>query len=397
MNGSAFTALHPRMIITIVVLSAITPALLMSGPVVAGQLAAEFGMSPVQIGKLFTTELGATSLATIPAWYWLSRFDWKKVSLIAAAVYILANIISALITDPSLLIIMRAISGLAGGSVMIICMTSAAMMEKPDRAYANWVVGQLVLGAVSLALLPVLFAAYGLSVFFVCLAVLMALATPLIQYLPHGKPAKGIQHETEQKNTPVAFKGMIGLAAILVFYLSLNGVWTFMAAIAGHSGISTQASGNVMAIASLLGIAGAMTAAFVGGKRTSFHAPLIIGYATMVAGILLLLATPSETRFTIAAFAFKYAWTFALPFILARVAALDRSGHLMSFSNLVIGGGLALGPIIGGYLIELNEGSYQALLITGAVLALTSLLLILSVQSRSSVAVQKPAGETQNV
>ena len=396
MNMSASGALHPRMIFTIVVLSAITPALLMSGPVVAGQLVAEFGMGPVEIGKLFTTELGATSLATIPAWYWLSRFDWKKVSWIAAAIYILANIISAFITNPDQLIIMRAVSGLAGGSLMIICMTSAAMMAKPDRAYANWVVGQLILGAVSLALLPMLFKSYGLSVFFVSLAVLMALASPLIKYLPSRKSAAAEKQHATAEETPVALPGLIGLAAILVFYISLNGIWTFMSAIAGESGISAQTSGNVMAIASLLGIAGAMTAAFLGGKKASFNTPLIIGYAVMVIGILLLLAAPSEVRFTIAAFAFKYAWTFALPFILASVAALDRSGHLMSFSNLVIGGGLALGPIIGGYLIELSGGGYQTLLVTGSVLAVVSLLLILFVQSHSQAAATLPQGEVQN-
>lgn len=397
MSSSISTALHPRAIITVVIVAAIVPALLMAGPVVAGQLAVEFGMGPVQIGQLFTTELGANSLATIPAWYWLSRFDWRKVSWVAAIVYILANIASAMVSEADQLLLLRAVSGLAGGSLMIVCMTTASMMAKPDRAYANWVVGQLILGAAALALLPTLFESYGLSVFFICLAVLMAFSAPLIQYLPHGKSAADIRHEAEQQSYPLAFKGLIGLAAILVFYISLNGIWTFMSAIAGASGINTKDSGNIMAIASLLGIAGAMTAAFLGGKRNSFHTPLIIGYATMVAGILLLLATPSETRFTIAAFAFKYAWTFALPFILASVAALDRSGHLMSFSNLVIGGGLALGPIIGGYLIELNKGSYQTLLMTGAVLALTSLLLILFVQSRFSATAYKPAGETKNV
>ncbi|MNP54408.1 hypothetical protein D3C76_1489550 [compost metagenome] len=48
----------------------------------------------------------------------------------------------------------------------------------------------------------------------------------------------------------------------------------------------------------------------------------------------------------------------------------------MNASNLVIGGGLAIGPAIAGRLIE-SSGGFQPLLISAAVVPLTSLLLIL--------------------
>lgn len=64
-----------------------------------------------------------------------------------------------------------------------------------------------------------------------------------------------------------------------------------------------------------------------------------------------------------------------LPFILARVAALDNNGKLMNSINLVIGGGMAIGPTLAGYLIE-SSGGIGSLLGGALTCALLSLLLI---------------------
>ncbi len=69
-----------------------------------------------------------------------------------------------------------------------------------------------------------------------------------------------------------------------------------------------------------------------------------LGYALLIASVLLLTGHPLLVRYAIAALLFKFTWTFVLPFILARVAALDNNGRLMNSINLVIGGGMAAGP-----------------------------------------------------
>jgi predicted MFS family arabinose efflux permease len=141
-------------------------------------------------------------------------------------------------------------------------------------------------------------------------------------------------------------------------------------------------------MASLLGIAGALSATLLGGRK-QFRLLLIGGYAVMIAGILMLTGSPDETRFTLAALGFKYAWTFALPFILASLASIDRNGQLMSLVNLVIGGGLALGPLIAGRMIEELHG-FQAVLLGSALFAFLSLVLILLLQSKTEHTLGEP-------
>jgi len=368
------SASNKKTIVALVLIAAIAPALLMMAPVVAKQLAIELQMSASAIGTLFTSELGAMSLASIPACYWLSRINWRLAGTLAALIFILANLGSVFVESATGLIAFRILSGFGGGSLMVLCMATASTLPKPDRIYGLWVMGQLVLGAVGLAILPSLFAHFGLSAFFTLLSVLMLICLPLVRYFPERKQPLA-PSTASSTPTRLALPALIGLTAVLLFYVSLNGVWTFMGALADSINIDAQVSGNILAMASLLGIAGAFCATLMGG-RSNFRPPMLAGYVIMIGGILLLTGVPDTARFIIAVLSFKFAWTFALPFILASLARIDNNGQLMGLVNLVIGGGLALGPLIAGQMIEHSNG-FQNVLIGSALLAFLSLILTL--------------------
>ena len=325
----------------IVVFAAITPTILMTAPAVAAQLAAQWQLSPARVGDLFSVELGAMSLATLPAFHWLKRVDWRHAALLAGLLFIAANLASALAGSYPLLLALRFCSALAGGSLMILCLSSAASTATPSRVYGLWVMGQLVVGAVGLALLPALFERFGLAACYLLLAGLMGLALPLSRAFPSGSPPAEARASTGAVHSRLRVG--LGILAVLTFYISLSGVWTFIGAIAEGAGIGAGASGEVLAVATLMGIAGAACASFI-GNRLPRDLMLLGGYLAMAAAILLLIGQPPLARFALAALLFKFTWTFALPFILACLADLDRSGRLMNASNLVIGGGLAIGP-----------------------------------------------------
>lgn len=94
------------------------------------------------------------SLATLPAWWWMNRLDWRRVALVACAVFLLANLASAVVTQYASLLAVRFIASLAGGTLMILCISCAAGTPNPSRVYAFWVLGQLLLGMLGLLVLP---------------------------------------------------------------------------------------------------------------------------------------------------------------------------------------------------------------------------------------------------
>lgn len=366
---------HPPLglLAAIVLFAAITPAVLLTAPAIAAQLASQWQLSPTRIGDLFSAELGAMSLATLPAIWWLKHIDWRRAALCSALLFIVANLLSMLAHDYSLLLMARLCSALAGGSLMIICLASAAASPTPSRAYGFWVMGQLVLGAIGLSLLPMLFQRFGLGACYLILALLMTLCLPLVRCFPSGAARPGA-------NAPPVpaisrFKAGLGILGILTFYISLSGVWTFIGAIGSQSGLSAQTSGDILAIATLMGIVGALCATLF-GDRLPRSALLLLGYGLMAGSVLLLLDQPQLARFALAALVFKFTWTFILPLILARMAEMDRSGRLMNASNLVISAGLAIGPSLAGRLIE-SSGGFQGLLLGGALITLASLALVL--------------------
>ncbi|ROL89507.1 MULTISPECIES: MFS transporter [Pseudomonas] len=367
------TASPLALLAAIVLFAAITPTILMTAPAVAAQLASQWQLSPSQIGDLFSTELGAMSLATLPAFWWLKRVDWRRAALLAGALFIVANLLSIWAQGYGALLALRFCSALAGGSLMIICLSSAASAANPSRTYGLWVMGQLVVGAVGLSILPRLFEHYGLAACYLLLALLMSLCLPLARYFPQGAPTP--EKTAGQAAAAPKWKALCGILGILGFYISLSGVWTFIGSISAKAGISAQASGELLAVATVMGIVGAGCASLIGNRLPRLLL-LLFGYSLMAGSVLLLLGAPTLARFALAALVFKFTWTFILPLILACLADLDRSGKLMNASNLVIGGGLAIGPALAGRLIE-STGGFQPLLIGGAGLTLLSLALIL--------------------
>ncbi|OPB03722.1 MFS transporter [Pseudomonas synxantha] len=356
----------------IVLFAAITPTILMTAPAVAAQLASEWQLSPARIGDLFSVELGAMSLATLPAWWWLKRVDWRTAALIATLLFIVANLLSMRADTYAALLALRCASALAGGSLMILCLASAATTANPSRVYGLWVMGQLVVGALGLIVLPGLFERFGLNACYLILAGLMTLLLPLARAFPAGNATAPANHGPSLPGS--RWKAALGVGAVLAFYISLGGVWTFIGALGASVGISPQHSGEVLAIATVMGIAGAASASLIGGRLP--RAILLLGgYALMVAAVLLLLGEPALLRFALAALLFKFTWTFILPLVLACLADLDHSGKLMNASNLVIGGGLAIGPAIAGRLIEAS-GGFTLLLLGAAVITLLSLVMI---------------------
>ena len=360
-----------RLLAAIVIFAAIAPGILMTAPAVAAQLASEWQLKPGQIGWLFSAELGAMSLATLPAWWWMSRLDWRRVALTAGVVFLAANLVSAVVTQYETLLAARFLASLAGGTLMILCISCAAGTPNPSRVYAFWVLGQLLLGMLGLLVLPGLFATFGLKVVYLILAAIMLCCLPLVSAFPPRFQPLSASH---QQPSTALWRQALAVLAVLTFYISLSAVWTFIGTIGSAAGLTPTQVGLVLAAATVCGIIGAGGAALRGTQRAD-RLPVWLGYGLLIVSVGLLIGQPLLVRYAIAALLFKFTWTFVLPFILARVAGLDSNGRLMNSINLVIGGGMAAGPALAGALLQ-RFASADPLLAAAGVCALLSLILI---------------------
>lgn len=373
-----------KLLAAIIIFAAVTPSILMTAPAIASQLASQWQLNELQIGYLFMAELGAMSLATLPAYWWLSHCNWRTAALIAGVIFCLGNVTSIGASNYYLLMLCRFITASAGGALMILCISSASYTNNPSRIYGLWVLGQLTLGAIGLLTLPHLFKLFGLQAVYLLLALLIGLCLPLTQAFPSGILARSQDYGHTLKTTHVSLLTLLlSILAVLFFYVGLSGIWTFMGKIAEQIvHISPAKTGQILSIATLLGIVGATTATFI-GNRFNRKLLLWLGYGAMVSSVTLLLGIPSISRFMVAAFIFKFTWTFVLPFILATVSALDQTGKLMNTINLVIGGGMAVGPAIAGFIIK-DLGGTDYLIAFAAAMLVISMGLILFIKSNDN-------------
>ncbi|MBU9629878.1 MFS transporter [Burkholderia multivorans] len=358
-------------LVALVVFAAITPLLLLVAPAVAAQLAVQLRLSASQIGTYFFVELGAFSAATVPSYLWLGRVDARRVAACAIALFGAGNLLTALwMPDFAMLLALRAATALGGGTLMVLCMTSAATSENSDRVYGLWVVGQLIAGAIGLFVLPHVFVAFGLRALYFALAALALAAAPLSRGFPHSTGMRVARPARGAALAMPAGCGALAIGAVLAFYLAIGSVWTFASRAAADAGLESQAAGTVLAIASVMGIAGAALASCAGG-RVARRTMLWTGYALLVASLVALAAQPRASGYSAAIFTFKFAWTFVLPFILATVAQIDTSGRLVATLNFVIGAGLAAGPLLAGLMLDAG-GTMRALFVAATAVAVVS-------------------------
>lgn len=366
----------------IAVFSAVLYTVLLIAPVIAGKLIQQFDLTPVQVGTLFSFELGAFSLATVPAYLWLRRLNLRTASYLFTAVVIAGNAVSGFMDDFGLLIVVRVITSLAAGSITVIILTLSGRTANPSRAFGIFVVFQLAMGAVILAVFPTLYAGLGVAAIYWTLAGLAALCLLVIGRID-GEVLRAAP-ETASTTTKVpVLRAVAGMVAVLLFYVALSGVWSFMASISAGSGIDLSSSSLVLSLATVAGILSALVATALGDtpRRRLF---LIAGYVGMAVSVALLFGAPGLARFAFAAVIFKFAWTFILPYLLSALSDLGGR-HLMNTTNLMIGTGFAIGPLASGALIESGGGAFTGMLALALVGVLASLGFIMAAHPKTRV------------
>lgn len=370
------------MVVSAVLLSAFASAMLLTAPLVVGALITLYGFSPQQAGLAISVELGAMSLAGLPALAWMPRLPWRPFITVALLLMVAGNVACAFAHSFVELASLRFVTGLGGGTLMVVAMAAIGRTADTERNFGWWTVGQLVVGAAGLAVLPSVMPAMGLRGLFFVLAAVFALGLFAVRTLPQRDMAATSGSPSTRLT---AWRVLLALVGILLFYVALAGVWTYMERIGVAAAIPAQSIGNDLTLASLCGIAGCLCAAAL-GARAGRMVPLISGLLLLIASVGLLLGAPTQARFLLAGCGFKFAWAFALPFMLAGTASLDASGRILALANLMIGCGLALGPAI----VAASLGSpadYSVAVWIGIAGGLSSLtMLVLALRSRPAPA-----------
>lgn len=363
------SSIHLKRRLALMLFGGLVNASLLCAPAIASRLSSQLHYGPEQIGTYFSLEFGGYVAAGFLGRHLLPRYRWRVIAAISLAGFFWGNIVSALVLPLfSLLIAVRLFTTTCGALLGVVCMASANADPYPSRALALYIVGQLAIGVVGLAVFPMLFQAFGLISYFLTMTIFLVSIAGTIPWLTSGK---GIVSTLAPVRSLVRSRRLLlRFPALLLFYAALGGVWTFVGEMASAAGINPIVSGRILSLSTIAGILGAMTAYWL-GKTLDIRRAVVAGYALLIAGVITFLFSYYVSFFILAVLAFKFAWTFVIPYVMAALSRQDPGGQLLADVSLLAGIGLMVGPPVAGRIMALGNG-YVGLLATNSALLVMS-------------------------
>lgn len=360
-------------------------ASLLCAPAIATQLGTQLHFGSRQVGLFFSMEFGGYFVAGLIGRRLLPRFDWHFLAFAALAGLLAGTVATAYTLQIfALLLIVRLLTASCGALLAVISLASANHYPNASRAIGLYIVGQLLFGVMGLALLPALFARWGINAYLVCIAVISLFALAAIKYLsPDG--ARSESPSTGQRVIVSPWLKM-RFPAIVLFYAALGGIWTFIADIAKMASLDLLQSGRILSAATVAGIFGA-SAASLCGDRLKYRRAVEIGYILLTMSGIALLFSSHLVAYLLAVLAFKFAWTFVIPYVFAIIGSYDGDGRLVSDISWLSGLGLMIGPAIAGYLVARGDGFAVMLIVDTALIALSgiSVLCLTSLKGQRAI------------
>lgn len=324
-------------------------------PVLVGSLVQELQFSNRQSGFIVTLDMLGYTLGTVAAFFGIKRFNWRSFALGAVLLMVLANALSGGTSDYSQLLALRFFSGLGGGLLTAITFAAIGQMRSPDSVYGLWLVSQAAFGLVGFQFFYQITANWGGTGGFMVLSLLLLLGVVAIRVVP---PQHLHKHEQSKDRPESAYsmptQAVMGILAILLVYIGLMVIYTFLERIGTDAGLSSEEIAKSFSMMSVAGLIGGGIAAKLGSKYGR-KVPIVISTAGCVLAINVVVTDVDFLLYAAVCCLYFGLWSCLLPYLVGVLAAADDSGQLLSLGNAAIGGGLALGPFVAALLVQDNN------------------------------------------
>jgi predicted MFS family arabinose efflux permease len=358
------------------------PAAIILMPMIVGGLIDSHGFSEQQAGNIAALEGLGLVFASMLAAAWIRRVSWVKALLVAFLGYAALNILSANIEAYVPLLVLRCLSGLAGGSVMAVTVAALGDQREPDRAFglAQAVQGVMMLGGFLAA--PWLVQRWGVSAIYYMLAgasLLMTLTLPRFPVAGRVRAAATKENALQAGHTGLIW---LGLFASVLFFVNVFGFWAFVERIGQAGGLPAQTIALALGISQVVAIAGALAAAWA-SDRYGRYLPLLIVLIGQAAALFAVLGDFGAATFFVSTGLFQALFIIGVSYQMGAIARLDIHGRYLVTMTAAQGLGSALGPALAATLIR-EGGDYSLIMPMAALLCLFGTLMFLFIVWRSA-------------
>ncbi len=151
-------------------------------------------------------------------------------------------------------------------------------------------------------------------------------------------------------------KSLLALLMIMLFFMFVVAVWTFLEPLGGKVGIDAQRVGVLVSIGLFVQVAGSLAAAWLEAYLDYRLGILGCGIVGLIAAAILG-ASPTLLMFSVAVLAISFVWMFIVPFMIGMALAADSTRNtclLVPAAQLL---GAAFGPLAATAFVEGENAS----------------------------------------
>lgn len=333
-------------------------------PFLMGAMMNGLELSEGTTGLILSVEFTLAMVSSLLIAPYINRVPRKTVAVIGTVMAIIANILSAYISDVALLICVRAFAGFGAGLALAAGNSVIASAQDPDKTAGQVNVLFVVLMIIVMLGFGFIADNFGLVGTYYGIAATYAVMLIMVVRLPQYVDVES--DSSMDGNNPNIRMSLIGLVPIgmmaTMFLFSMRDTmgWAFVEQIGVALGYSTSEMGIILAVQAFIALLGPLVVAKVGNKFGITIPVLIgiIGHGLITLGYLM--ASDSKFFYTAIVLMNATAYFYALAYLTGLAASLDKEGRIVAATGSFIALGIAVGPAFAGQLINLGGYSLAA-------------------------------------
>ncbi len=361
-------------LIQLSLLGSVTLLPLLVLPAIVGALVDYAGFSEADAGWVAAVGFAGNAVAAIAVGLRIRHLNPRRLALWGTVTLLLFDALSMFINaiPVPLFLALRAISGLGGAAAFAAVMATIAASPAPERGYGVFMMFQFGFSALGLYLLPQVLPAIGAGGMYITLAAAAALVLVMVpSVLDRAAAADDSALELHMLLRPAALLAMFGIG----LYEAANLMhFTYADRIGVGFGLPDQRIGEILGIATLLGMAAALGVVWV-ANRFGQLLPLAVALFLSIAALVYLQHPTGTETYAIAMCLLSIGWGFGLPYFHAVEARLDPGGSVVVAGGFFTAGGSAVGPALAAMLVRPDD--YD--LVMNVAIAIYALVFVLMV------------------
>lgn len=352
---------------------------LLALPFLISALINDFNVNEATAGYIMSAEFAFTMIASLVVAPFMATAPRRTMAIIGAVVAIAANLFSASAISLEMLTASRCVAGIGAGLCLACGNACVSSAKDPDQVAGHMNVLFVALMIVVMLVFADVMGTSGLSGLYFAMAITMGVMLLLVLKMPQTANLTSAQDSAQHPVIDIKiFSGVGILMLVAMFLFSARDTmgWAFVEQVGTKVGYDGQTLGLIFSLQAFIGLVGPLIAAII-GKRFGIRLPVIIGIvSTGLVTLGYVLGAESKWVYTIAVLLNAAVYFYALAYMTALAASLDKGGRVAAASGSFLTLGVAIGPSISGTLISM--GGYQLSAIAIAATVVMTLLCVIA-------------------